>query len=122
MTVPEKLIVIWTDVDKIDMPATVGAHTPKSSQFFSGGPKNVGFERVEYTRTISPAAIHEAAIREAAAVAEAFATVAVKREMTEAKLAKAMAALEEIASYDTGMFAGIAYTARQMLAELGEAE
>ncbi len=65
MTAPENLIVIWTDVDKIDMPATVGAHTPKSNLFSSGGPKNVGFERVEYTRAISPAAIREAALREA---------------------------------------------------------
>lgn len=36
----------------------------------------------------------------------------------EAKLAKAVEALEEIASYDTGMFAGIAVIARTVLVEL----
>jgi hypothetical protein len=55
-------------------------------------------------------------------LANAFAVVAVKREITEAKLEKAVWALEEIASYDTGLFAGIAYTARTVLDELEKTE
>jgi hypothetical protein len=44
-----------------------------------------------------------------------------RAEAAEYKLEKAVAALEEIGSYDKGPFAGIAYTARAVLAEL-EAE
>ena len=43
-------------------------------------------------------------------------------EELEAKLAKAVEALHEIASYDTGPTAGLAYTASTVLAEIeGEA-
>lgn len=70
-------------------------------------------ERIELIPTIDPAAIHEAALAAALAANRELVRI---NEMTEARVDRLVEALEEIASYDTGATAGLAYTARAALA------
>lgn len=65
MTAPDRIAVYWTAADEDTMPARLMAQTPRSPIFDEDLPK---MQRVEYVRTdlADPAAIREAAIREAA--------------------------------------------------------
>ena len=52
------------------------------------------------------------------AAADRIEALIAERDDAEAKLAKAVEALEEISEYDTGATAGLAYTAKHHLAEI----
>ena len=68
MTAPDRIAAYWTAAGNDTMPSQMLPLTPKSPLFHDDMPKS---QRIEYVRAdlVDPAAIREAALREAAAVA-----------------------------------------------------